>query len=272
MGKWFKRVILIALFVLSGFFTGQILHNISHSFHLIMKPSTTALPLLLWLFISIVITLVFAGLVVVLVKPVWLDYVAFIVFTIALLLGWQKYSWITLVAGVITLASSAYFVFTAISGFQQQIKFTLHPIKEYQGLFIFALVFLVSVSVYLGGVDYFQQQGFHLPEPLISITENIIKQQMAGNFPGETSAKEQTQADQEIQKAISGFENTLKPIAPYIAIAIAVLLFLSLSTIMKLLSFIPVLLTGGILHLMKPLKIIRIEHETMEIEKIILNE
>ena len=122
MGKWFKRVILIALFVLAGFLTGQILHNISQSFHLIMNPSTTTLSLLLWIFISVVITLVFAGLVVVLVKPVWLDYVAFIVFTIALLLGWQKYSWITLAAGMITLASSGYFVFTQSPVFSNKLS------------------------------------------------------------------------------------------------------------------------------------------------------
>ena len=143
--------------------------------------------------------------------------------------------------------------------------------NEKKGLIIFGLILLVCGSIYLGGKDYVDLQSFEIPDTYFRIFMEPMKEQSLSQIPPELRQQEADKIEQEFEKMIRELqESKIKPVEPYIPVAIAVMMFFSLSTITSLIIFFPLLLLDIMVKLMVKLNFGKIIKETQEVERLVV--
>ncbi|HEY59439.1 MAG TPA: hypothetical protein G4N92_01955 [Anaerolineae bacterium] len=271
MSRWIKIAFFALLLIASGFFLGTVCKQISQSYELIMQPSKELLNLLILFLLAVAATIITAGLVAILLKPVWVAMIAFALSGLAILVGWRE---VTLVSGVLALAAiilGLYFAYKVDQEQKERIKFSLDPISRSLGVLSIALVLLACGSIYIGCAAHIEQEGFSIPE---SFTEPFIepmKEQITSQMQPQVRHEAEAELEEQFQGMLDDFsEKTLQPYEEYIPLAIAGMLFFSLYTVTNLFSFIPLAVLNLIFLLLSAVGMTKIVRETQEVEKLVM--
>lgn len=270
MSKWVKATFFSVLLIGAGYYFGTICMQIDQVYKLILTPSMELLIQILWLLLSLSLVLVCAGLVAALIRPIWVGFIAFALSGLAVLFGWHISAITGILAFVYILAGVVYI--RSVDGqLNQQIKFSVRPISQSQGILLTVLILVACGSLYLGYAEHIEREGFSIPESYIEILMELMEKQIVARVPiggGEVVI----QFREEFQKMIDSFiEGTVKPYERYIPLAIALGLFMPLVTITGLLTWVPALLLKVLFALITALGVTKIVTETREVQRLIID-
>jgi len=270
--KWMKFIFFTILLIGAGYFFGTICRQIGQAYNLILSPSKELLYLLFWLLLSLGGLMVASGLLVALLRPLWIDVIAFILSGLAMLLGWRQ---VTIDNGILILAYllvAFLYTFMVSRELNERIRFSVRPISEGQNILLMILILVICGSLYFGYAAHIEQEGFAPPQFYIK----MFMEQMEKQIGARVSAKERqeviTQFRKEFQHTVDEFfENTVKPYEKYIPLAIIVVLFMPLVTITRLLVWVPTLLMSIIFSLLKAMGIVKLISETWEVQRLVIS-
>ena len=268
--KGLKITFFSILLMAAGYFFGTICKQISLSCNLILNPSIDLLYLLLWLMAAICAVAVAAGLVAILIRPVWVGIFAFLLSGLTMLLGWQ----LSPISGTMTLIyvlGASFYTVGIAKELKERIRFSVRPISEGQGLLLMALLFVSCGSLYLGCSEHIKREGVTIPDTYIEMFMKPMKQQILSQMPEEQQEQAAAEMEEQFQGMIDRFlEETVKPYEQYIPLMIAGGLFFTLNTIMSFASWIPPILLKVIFPTLKGMKLIKEVSETKEVKRFVI--
>jgi hypothetical protein len=197
-------------------------------------------------------------------------FIAFALSGLAVLFGWHITAITGILAFVYILAGVAYT--RSVDGqLNQQIKFSVRPISQSQGILLTVLILVACGSLYLGYAEHIEREGFSIPESYVEILMELMEKQIVARVPiggGEVVV----QFKEEFQKIIDGFiEGTVKPYERFIPLAMALGLFMPLVTITGLLTWVPALFLKVLFTLLTALGVVRTVTETREVQRLIID-
>ena len=270
MSKRLKTLFFTILIIGAGYFFGTICKQIDQAYELILAPSLELLILILWLLLAFGLVLVSAGLVATLLRPIWVGFIAFALSGLAILLGWYIAPINGILAFVYVLAGVAYT--RSVDGqLNQQIKFSVRPISQCQGILLTTLILVACGSLYLGYGEHIKREGFSIPESYVEMLMEQMEKQILARAPAEGSEEIVAQFREEFQRSIDGFiERTVKPYERFIPLAIALSLFMPLVTITGLLTWVPALFLNVLFTLLTALRVTETVTETREVQRLII--
>jgi hypothetical protein len=270
MSKWVKVIFFAVLLIGAGYYFGTICMQIDQVYKLILAPSKELLVQILWLLLSLSLVLVCAGLVAALIRPVWVGFITFALSGLAVLFGWHISAITGILAFLYVLAGIAYS--RSVDGqLNQQIKFSVRPISQSQGILLTVLILVACGSLYLGYAEHIEREGFSIPESYVEILMELMEKQIVAGVPiggGEVVI----QFREEFQKMIDGFiEGTVEPYERFIPLAMALGLFMPLVTITGLLTWVPALFLKVLFTLLTALGVAKTVTETREVQRLIID-
>lgn len=275
MKKWLIFAFFTTLLIGAGYLFGINCRKIGESCQLILSPSTETLHLLLWLLLALGFVAFAAGLVAALLRPVWVGIIAFILSGPAILLGWQVSAVSVILVLVYLLAASLYIVGVARE-LKERIRFSVSPISDGQSMLLMALILVACGSLYLGCATHIEQEGFSIPEAYTEIFMEQMKNQMENQFEAQAPEEMRQEAMADFEEHFQGtiddfFEHTVKPYEQYIPLAIAAGLYMPLTTISGLLTWIPALFLSVAFRLLTAMGITTVVSETQEVQKLVVS-
>lgn len=246
---------------------------------LLLMPSREAtLPWFAWFGVTILLVAVFAGVAAVLVRPFWVALLMMIAAAALypLILGLNTATLVS--AGVFALLMIAFLAFVSRQ-LKNQIHFSAHPLSDMKLLLLSLLLALVCVAFGSGYAADAARRNYVIPPeiraPLTdavfgfykSTIESQAKQQNAK--PAQVTAAMDS-ARQQALKMADDAEKSIQPAKPFIPAALGVLLFLFLQSVFLILGFVPILIAGLVLWLLRLTKFARTEVETREVTHLTL--
>lgn len=196
--------------------------------------------------IAAVIFLLMTSVVAALLRPTWVAMIVYAVgaFMYPVLVGFER---VTLISAAVALVLLILYLLFAVHQFDNQIKFSTHPLLGKKLLMGSLLAALVAVSVGLGyNVDSAAKnyvlppfvKGFYVDQ-MTSIVKGTINAQKATDKQKEAALGEATKSFNEIfDKA----EKELKPSQGYIGILFGVVAFIALQIVFILVSIVALIL------------------------------
>jgi hypothetical protein len=163
MSKWLKTAVLAALLIGAGYLFGTTCSRIGEAYELILAPSQEALALLVWFLLAVAAVAVSAGLVVALMRPLWLAFFAFGLSGLVMLARWQ----VTLVSGILGLVhvvAGCLYAVTAARDLNERIGFSARCVGAGRGILLMALAAVACGSLGMGYRAYIQREGSSIPE------------------------------------------------------------------------------------------------------------
>ena len=269
--KWFKYAFFTLIYVLTSYFFGRMCNQLSLSYELILSPSKELLEKLLYLLLSMGGVIVSAGIVALLMKPLWAAAFAFLLSSLAILFGWPRF---TITVSIILLS---YFVICCYAAHcvhmeqKERIRFSAKPFKDSLGLFSIALLIVACGSIFIGSKDAIDTKGFEIPASYFEIFMNPIKEQALSQDQYAERPNVEKEFEKQMQGIMDGFTEKIKPIEKYIPLIIAVMFLAPLLTINQILSSIWLLVLQGVIKVFTAFFIIRIVTETKDVEKAIVD-
>lgn len=270
MSKWLKMAFLSAPLILAGYFFGIICRQIGQAYELIISPSMQLLNLLWWFLLALIAVMVSAGLVAALVRPLWIGMIVFAFSGLALLLGWQLTVGSSILALIYLLAGAAYVVGVARE-LSQRIRFSVRPITGSQDIIRIAVVLVTCSSLYFNYAPRIEQEGFSIPETYIKMFMEQQERQIASQIPPELRQEAVARFRVEFRHNLNElFERKVKPYERFIPLAVALCLFIALTTITELLSWVPAVVLGLLFPILAALGVTKEVTETQDIHKLII--
>jgi len=268
MNKWLKTAFLAAPLIGAGYFFGTICKQIARAYELILAPSGELLIPLLWFLLALGTMMVSAGLVVALLRPVWVGITVFALSGLAMLLAWQ----VTLGSGILVLlyliAASLCAVGVA-KELNERVRFSVRPIGEGQAMLRMTLILVSCGSLYFGYAAHVEREGFSIPESYIELFMEQMEKQMMVQMPEEGREESVAQFREEFRSRIDDFvEQTLKPYEQFIPLGLAVSLFMPLVSIVSLLAWVPTMVLNLIFPLLTMLGVTEVITETQEVQRL----
>jgi hypothetical protein len=270
MIKLLKTLFFTVLLVGAGAIIGWMCNEIHSAYQLILFPSVDLLILILKFLLASGFLLIAAGLVGVLLRPIWVGIIAFCLSGLAMLLCWQV-TITNLVLILIYVLAGTFYTIGLVRELKERIRFTVRSVSVGQNLLAMSLAVVACGGIYLGFKDYINQEGFSIPEPYLVIMMEQFEKQI--DIPETDEGYESAIAEfrEGFRRNIQNLMN--EKIAPYedfIPLIIAAGLFMSLVTIIGLFSWI----TNGILGLIFPLLLAlhatKIVSQTEEVTRMVL--
>ena len=270
MSKWVKTISFAVLLIGAGYYFGTICMQIDQAYKLILTPSKELLIQMSWLLLSLSLVLVCAGLVATLIRPIWVGFIAFALSGLAVLFGWQISTTTGILVFVYVLAGVAYT--RSVDGqLNQQIKFSVRPISQFQGILLTTLILVACGSLFLGYREHIEREGFSIPDSYVELIMGLMEKQIVARVPiggGEVVV----QFREEFQRSIDGFiDGTVKPYERFIPLAMALGLFMPLVTITGLLTWVPALFLKVLFTLLTALGVAKTVTETREVQRLIID-
>jgi len=232
------------------------------------------LDLALWVLLAIGFAMIAAALVAALVKPMWACALVFAASALSLILG-AGVSLATLSYGVVFFGAGLLYAHQVMKGLDKRLDFSVEPIQHSQGVLVLALVIVTGVSLYRGFALDMERGGYVLPPVYKRFATGLIEPILRAQIETQPlKPEERTRALDQARTEIEGFfkdaEDALRPYAAAIPAVTAFLVFWALETVTGLLSWIPLLISGGIFELLKIAGIIRVVTETREVKRLTL--
>ena len=275
MGKWLKIAFLVALLLGAGYFFGIVCEQIGQAYELMLSPSKRLPMLLLWFVLALGTMAVTGGLVAALVRPVWLGITAFALSGLTMLLGWQLTARSSVLALVYLLAASLYAVGVARE-LNQRIRFSVQPINTGQGMLLTALVLVACGSLYFGYAAHIGRESLSVPEPFVELLVAQLEKQFVASVSEEElqapdfETKLATWREGARRNAKESLERMVKPYEQLIPLGVAASLFMFLTTITRLLAWMPALVLRVVFRLLKALGVAEEVSETREVQRLVI--
>ena len=269
--KWLKYGLFTVIHLITSYVLGRMCNQLSLSYELIMSPSKELLEIVLFLLLSLGGVIISAGIVALLMKPLWIITAAFLLSSLVILFGWQRF---TIQVGIILLV---YFVISCYAAHcvhaeqKERIHFSTKPFKDSLGLFSIALLIVACGSVFIGSKDAIDRNGFEIPASYLEIFMDPFKEQVLSQVPYTERSQVEEGFEEQMQEMMDGFTEKIKPIEKYIPLIIGATFLMPLLTVNQILSSIWLLVLQGVIKIFTAVGIIKIVIETRDVEKAIIN-
>jgi hypothetical protein len=267
-GKLAKTIILAVLLIVAGYFLGSVCNRISQQYNLFFSLSMPALYLTLWLLGALCAVAVTAGLASVLLRPLWVCFIAFALSAVAILLAWEV-NLISLVLVLLYFLVGLFYARGVAKGLEERISFSVRPISDNQTFLLIVLAILVCASFYSGYAAEIEREGFQLPPFITDRIVGMVEEQFEGW--AEMGPADRQAAEAEFREQLdTQVQSMVEPFKPYIPMAVAAILFGILITIITLFSWIPILILRVIFSGLTALRVTRMVTEMREVERLTL--
>lgn len=256
MGNMLKSLSFVVLLVGAGCFLGVVCGMIGKDYGALFSPSMSLLYLGLWFLAAVVTVAVIGGLVAVLLRPFLILALAFALSALGMFALWEISAVSGIVAAVYFLAGLLYCL--GIRGeLNNRIRFSVWHMLRSQAILLVVLTAIGCASLYFGYAEQIEREGFTVPPAIIDVIVDAVEDEIP---PWELA-----QFREDIERQI---ENTVAPYERYIPMGVAGIVFMPLTTIVMLLSWIPILLLAGIFPLLTYLGVVEKVTETVEVTRL----
>ncbi|MFQ5885803.1 MAG: hypothetical protein ACE5II_01060 [Anaerolineae bacterium] len=275
-GRIAKMIFLAILLIAASWFFGIWCGRFSQAYAFFFQPGREILKLVLWLLLAIVAVAVTAGLVAALLRPLWVAVVAFALSALAMVLGWGvgigPASF-----GLLYFIASLLYTRGVAGELNERLKFSVEPVSRGLSLLFMALALVACGSLYLGYAAHIEKEGFTLPpafkEMMTKMTITPVREAIEARTDitpqeKETILKEMEEGFEEMW--MGPLEEMIKPYERLIPVAVAVSAFMTLQTILGLLSWIPGLILAMIFPLLQITGMTKVVTETREVERLVI--
>lgn len=275
-GRILKIIFLALLLIAAGYFFGIWCGRFGQVYTLFFQPGMEMLKLGLWLLLAIVVVAVTAGLVAALLRPLWVAVVAFALSVLAMILGWQV-GIAPALFGLLYFLASLLYTRGVAGELDERLKFSVEPVSRGLSLLFLALALVACGSLYLGYAGHIEKEGFTIPlafkEMMTKMT--IMPMREAIEAQADLTPQEKERALAEMEEGfeemwIGPLEEMIEPYERLIPVVVAVSTFMTLQTVLSLLSWIPGLFLAIIFPLLQITGMTRIVRETREVERVVI--
>ncbi len=270
MSPWIKIAAVALPLIGSGYYFGWICLQFDQAFVLLLSPSLQLLQLLGLFLLALGAVLLSAGLAAGVVRPLWLGILLFALSAGAVLVSFP----LTVIGGLLALAyllGGTLYASRVAKELDQRVSFSVTPMEQAQGVLLSALILMACFRLYLGYAEHIRQEGFSMPETYIQVFADQMAEQVAAGAPPEQREEAVSEFKREFQSRMQSFvDQTVKPYEPWIPVAMAAGVFMTLHTIVSFLSWIPVVALRLVFPLLNALKVTRVVTESREIERLTL--
>jgi len=274
IGKLLKMALFTVLLIAASWFFGIWCGRFGQAYTLFFQPGREILKLVLWLLLAIVVVAVTAGLVAALLKPLWVALVAFALSALAMILGWQVGIGPALL-GLLYFLTCLPYARGVTKELNERLRFSVEPVYRGLSILFMALALVACGSLYLGYAAHIEKEGFTLPpafkEMMTKMT--IIPMREAIEAQTDLSPQEKERALAEMEEGLEEMwmeplEEMIKPYERLIPVVVAIGTFMTLQTILGLLSWIPGLILAMIFPILEITGVTRVVRETREVERL----
>jgi len=260
--KLLKMALFTALLIVASWFFGIWCGRFGQAYTLFFQPGREILELVLWLLLAIAVVAVTAGLVAALLRPLWVAMVAFALSALAMILGWQvgigPAIW-----GLLYLLICLPYARGVTKELNERLRFSVEPVSRGLSLLFMALALVACGSLYLGYAAHIEKEGFTFPPPFKEMmTKMTIVQEK------ESALAEMEEGFEEMW--MGPLEEMIKPYERLIPVVVAIGIFMTLQTILGLLSWIPGLILAMIFPLLRITGVTKVMKETREVERVVI--
>jgi hypothetical protein len=272
-GVIIKTAIFVVVLVVANALFGAACGRVYRQYEALFVPGLELLILAIWVFGTMALVTVAAGLVVALVHPFWVIIVAFLLSALAMILAWEISIALAALALLYAVLAINY-ARSVISELNNRLNFSVHAIGEGQRTLLLALILLVSISFALGYREDAMHRGFIVPPTYKQSVSKIIIPRLQDQIASQMKLDpaEKTSMQKEIERAIEKsweyIETKLQPYAEFIPVGLALMLIFTLNTLLSFVSWVPQLLLSGIFPLLKLLGVTRVVVETREVKRL----
>ena len=269
--KWLKYGVFIFIHLATSYFLGRMCDQLSLSYELIMSPSKELLEMLLFLLLSLGGVIISTGIVTLLMKPLWISAVVFLLSSLAILFGWQRF---TIQVGIILLV---YFLICCYAAHgvnveqKERIHFSTKPFKDSLSIFSIALLIVACGSIFIGSKDAIDRNGFEIPASYMEIFMDPFKEQALSQVPYYERSQVEEEFEKQMQGMMDGFTEQIEPFEKYIPLIIGVMFLTPLLTVNQVLSSIWLIVLQVVIKIFTTVGIIKIVTETRDVEKAIID-
>jgi len=267
---------ILLLFAATWYF-GSFCAEFGRSYVTFLLGGPKLLPLMYGLVLSIVFMSVAAGLVVTLVRPIWIVLAAFAISAV-FAISFLGVTSITAILGLFFFVCTAMYAISAVKKQKNQITWSLHPLFDAEQIFVLPLALLVAASFSFGYMDDARQRGFLVPPEIkqiyISSATSAAQAAIEKNYPKSGPAQQKaalSQAMPQIEKSWESIEGMMTPVARYVPIILGVVMFLLLESVCIVIAFVPLILLLGIFPLLRLARVTRYQIETVEAKRLVID-
>jgi uncharacterized membrane protein len=201
MHKELKSAVFAVLLIAASHLFGNICEQIGQAYGLILYPSTDILDLGIQLLLAIGAVALTAGLVAVLVRPLWVCFIVFGLSALTMLISWELKASSAVLTAVYFIASLIYG--QSIAGeLENRLRFSVRPIYQSQSILLVALVIVTCGSFYLGYAAEIRREGFSIPPFLIEMVMGRVEQEVSKLLPTDVGEKAIAEFREQLEGAL----------------------------------------------------------------------
>jgi hypothetical protein len=272
MNKIINFLIITLPLAVAGFFFGHVSLQCSQIFNLAVNSPRELIGISIMFFIALAILLVCAGLAVVLVRPLFAGILCFGVSAIAILLVWGFSTANLLFAGIYWLLSIFYY-FDSLEEIEQRIHFSIKPLIDKQNVFLAGLLIILAVNVFRGADAYLVKNEFHVPKQFVQAISSQVIKNAKSQLPADTQVQSDKVLTDEVSDKLSNVvDDQIKPFKQYIPLILALGVFFLISTVARVLLWLPMVLVRTILSVLIWGGLVKVVNRQVEIERLTMEE
>lgn len=276
IGKVLKMALFTVLLIAASWFFGIWCGRFGQAYTLFFQPGREILTLGLWLLLALVAVAVTAGLVAALLRPLWVALLAFALSALAMVLGWEvgigPALW-----GLLYFLLCLPYARGVTKELNERLGFSVEPVSRGLSLLFMVLALLACGSLYLGYAAHIEKEGFALPptfkEMMTKMTIIPMRKTIEARTDLTPQEKERALAEMEEgfeEMWMGSLEEMIKPYERLIPVAMAIGTFMTLQTILSLLSWIPGLILAVIFPILQITGMTKVVRETREVERVVI--
>jgi len=276
IGKLLKVALFTLLLIAAGYFFGIWCGRFGQAYTLLFQPGREMLKLGLWLLLAIVVVAVTAGLVAALLRPLWVALVAFALSALAMILGWQVGIGPVLL-GLLYFVICLLYARGVTKALDERLRFSVDPVSRGLSLLLMVLALVACGSLYIGYAAQIEKEGFTFPpafkEMMTKMTITPMREAIEARADLTPEEKERALAEMEEgfeEMWMGPLEEMIKPYERFIPVVMAIGTFMTLQTILGLLSWVPGLILAMIFPLLEITGMTRVVRETREVERLVI--
>jgi hypothetical protein len=265
-------LMLIGAYVLLGMTCNRVQSHYGDLFPL----GSASLNLVIWVFGSILLSMLISGLVVVLVRPFWIIVLGFFLSSLAMFLAWgiNIYS---AIASLIYFLIAIRFSRTVVNEIKDRLNFSVKPIQQEQKLLLFGLALMIGAGFAFGFKEAASKSGELIPpaykQKITDSITNVVQKQLEKQSDlGQVESATVLQGMQQgVDKLWTQADTLLKPYASFLPFVLGILLVWLLFTLLNLIAWITPLLLNGIIPLLKAIGVTHEVVETKDVRRLVLD-
>ena len=275
-GKVMKMIVLSTLPIAAGYFFGLTCGRVSRAYEMLFSPSRDVLYLVGQLLLAMGALTVASGIVAALFRPFWACLVAFVLSGATIFVAWE----VSLGSGIAVLVyvvASLLYAGRVIAELNNRVRFSVGPVAQSQTILLTTLAAVACASLYLGCAAQIEREGFSLPPTARDAVTRMVMMPIERRIEGQAGLtqdeKERILAEVRVEMErqwLEPMEETLRRYEPFVPVGIAGVLFMSLVSIARLLSWLPALVLGIVFLLLSALRVVHVATETREVERLTL--